>query len=103
MNQNMCCTKFRLLSQKIVLMVSLLQFFLLAQTAVKLRNSQIHEKLSTLVRPELFQFLLSFCTYLWYFFGKIFQKYMDPVTSMGWEKKCPCQMFFSFSKIKALL
>ena len=65
MNQDMCCTKFRPLSQKTELMVSLFQIFLSAQTAVKLINSQIHEKVSTLIRPELFQFLLRFCIYLW--------------------------------------
>ena len=43
MNQNMFCTKSRLLTQKTVLKVLLFQFFLLVQTAVKLRNSQIHE------------------------------------------------------------
>ena len=43
MNQNMFCTKSRLLTQKTVLKVSLFLFLLLVQTAVKLRNSQIHE------------------------------------------------------------
>ena len=44
MNENMCCTKRRLLSQKTVLMVSLFQFFLLVHTAVnKLSNLQVHE------------------------------------------------------------
>ena len=43
MDQNMFCTESRLLTQKTVLRVSLFQFFLLEQTAVKLRNSQIRE------------------------------------------------------------
>ena len=46
MNQTRFCTKSRLLAQKTalsVLKVLLFQFFLLVQTAVKLRNSQIHE------------------------------------------------------------
>ena len=43
MNQNKFCAKSRVLTQKTILKVSLFQFFLLVQTALKLRNSQIHE------------------------------------------------------------
>ena len=65
MNQKMFFTKSKFLTQKTGRKVSLIQFFLLVQAAVKLRNSQILAKLLTLIRPELFQFLSSFCTYLW--------------------------------------
>ena len=43
MDQNIFCIKSRLLTKTAVLKVSLFQFFSLVQTAVKLRNSQIHE------------------------------------------------------------
>ena len=41
MNDNIFCTKIKLLTQNTVLKVSLLRF-LLVQTPVKLRNSHIH-------------------------------------------------------------
>ena len=43
MNQNMFITSSRFLTQKTVLQISLFQFFLFVETAVKLRNSQIYE------------------------------------------------------------
>ena len=64
MNQNIFCTKSKLLTQKTVLKVSLFQFFISGDSceAWKLTDSG---ELSTLIRPELFQFLKSFCTYPW--------------------------------------
>ena len=79
------------------------QFFISADCceAKRLTDSR---KLSTLIRPELFQFLLSFCTYLLKTHNsKNISKVHGSIYFYGVGKKCPWQMFFSFSKIKVLL
>ena len=100
MNQTRFCTNSRLLAQKTalsVLKVLLFQFFLLVQTAVKLRNSQIHENCQL-------RYVLNYSNLFYVFlhiFGKhitrkIFPKFIDPVTSMGWVKNALDKCFFFF-------
>ena len=49
-----------------------------------------------------FQFILGFCTDLWDTLNSKNIKYMDLVTSTGWEK-IPWHMLLPFSKMKVLL
>ena len=77
--------------------------FLLLQTPVKLRNSQIWENYQLLYNLNYSNFFQIFLHILeiniiW----KIFLKYMDPGFSTGWEKSS-CYMLLSFSKMNVLL
>ena len=107
MNDNMSrmfCTKINLLVRKSVLKVFIISNFLLLETPVKLRNSQIRKKLSTLIKTELFKFLSSFCLYLW---DTHDSKNISEVHGSSYfyrlGKTVPCHILFSFSKMKLLL
>ena len=57
-----------------------------------------------MIQPELFQFLSSFCTYLWETHNsKYILKLHGCSYFYGVGRKCPCQIFFSFFKVKVVI
>ena len=107
------CTKIKLLAQKSVFKVLLFQNVFISADLREAQNLTDSGKLSTLIKLQLFQFLLSFCLHPQIRINrKIFPKYMDPDTSTGWELLLPLQalmsLVFSFvlsfvPKIKGVL
>ena len=96
MNENtFCASHTKNCTQGLIVSI-----FLLAETAVKLRDSQNYEK---------YQYVLNYYNFFYVFvhlFRKhIIQKYFQitwiQLLLLG-GKKCPCQIFFSFSKIKVI-
>ena len=61
----MFCNKTKLFTRKNTPKVSLLQIFLLVQTPVKLRNSQIYKNFQLWYNLNYSNFFSSFCPYLW--------------------------------------
>ena len=91
MNENtFCASHTKNCTQGLIVSI-----FLLAETAVKLRDSQNYEK---------YQYVLNYYHFFYVFvhlfrkhiIQKIFPNYMDPVTSIGWEKMSLPNIFFFF-------
>ena len=72
-------------------------YFLIVQTPLKLRNSQIYKDCQLWYNRNYFSFFKKACIEI-HTVRKIFPKYMDPVTSTGWEKNFFTTCFCLFLK-----
>ena len=98
MTQNMMfCTKLKLLTpqKKLYSSFHCFKFFVSADCFETWKFTDLR-KLSTLIQPELFQFLSSCCTYLWETHNL---KNISKVQSTtGWEKNVPAKCLCHFLK-----